>query len=416
MNLINRKNLLIISLLAETVFASYGLLWGEQASVVSLLYLLASLVFICVIMFLPEARLPQLRDVKYMSGLKWLIGVIMVVLAYMTASYWLDLIAVDPDFADMLPVMKVMNERFLHGDFNHIYEPIPEIWNGTQPIYLPGMWIPYAPAVALGFDMRWITVISLLLSFAVVLIFIRLKNNLIYAVGQLLIFASLFWWLFSKNEVHGLITMSEEGVVIFYFVLLCVAIISGNAVLMGVTASICLLSRYSMIGWLIPCLIYFAARKDFRRLIVFSVTGATCVLLFFFIPFGWKTLQQMIALPANYIGFARTIWENSPEVFWLNPGLAKFFGPNRVMLLHETLIVSSFLIPILFMTCCLLQKKWKLENINLACFKLSILVFYQFIDVPYGYLFYTGSFVSMVIAAMLLFRPQSPGRMPSSSI
>jgi hypothetical protein len=106
--------------------------------------------------------------------------------------------------------------------------------------------------------------------------------------------------------------MSEEGVVIFYFVLLCVAIISGNALFMGITASICLLSRYSMIGWLVPCMMYFAARKDFRKLIIFSVTGAACVLLFFLIPFGWNTLHQMVALPANYVSFARTIWENSP--------------------------------------------------------------------------------------------------------
>ena len=416
MNLINRKNLLIISLLAETVFASYGLLWGEQAAVVSILYLLASLVFISAIMLLPAASLPRFREIQYESGPKLPIVVIMLVLAYITASYWLDLIAIDPDFADMLPIMKVMNERFLHGDFRHIYEPIPEIWKGTQPIYLPGMWIPYAPAVAFGFDMRWITVISLLLSFTVILIFIRLRNNLIYGIGQLLILAILFWWLFSKNEVHSLITMSEEGVVIFYFVLLCAAIISGNALFMGITASFCLLSRYSLIGWLIPCLMYFAARKDFRKLIIFSVTGAACILLFFLIPFGWNTLHQMMTLPANYIGFARTIWENSPEVFWLNPGLAKFFGPHRIMLLHVTLIISSFSIPILFMAFCLLQKKWKFENINLACFKLSLVVFYQFIDVPYGYLFYTGIFVSMVIAAVLLYKPHSFGSMPSSSI
>ncbi len=416
MNLINRKNLLFISLAAEIVFASYGLLWGEQAAVVSIFYLLASLVFITVIMFLPAARLPRFREIQYDSGLKLPIIVIMLLLAYITASYWLDLIAIDPDFADMLPIMKVMNERFLHGDFRQVYDPIPEIWHGTQPIYLPGMWIPYAPAIAIGFDMRWITVISLLLSFTLVLLFIRLRNNLVYGIGQLLILAVLFWWLFSKNEVHSLITMSEEGVVIFYFVLLCVAIISGNAVFIGITASICLLSRYSMIGWLLPCLMFFAARKDFRRLIIFSVTGTTCVLLFFLIPFGWKTLQQMVSLPANYIGFAKTIWENSPEVFWLNPGLAKFFGPHRVMLLHETLIICSFGIPILFMSFCLLQKKWKFENINLACFKLSLVVFYQFIDVPYGYLFYTGSFVSLVIAAMLLYKPQSFGGIPSASI
>ena len=73
----------------------------------------------------------------------------MVLLAYITASYWLDLIPLDPDFADMLPIMKVMNERFLHGDWKQVYDPITEIWNGTRPIYLPAMWIPYAPAVAL---------------------------------------------------------------------------------------------------------------------------------------------------------------------------------------------------------------------------------------------------------------------------
>ena len=402
MNLNNRKNLLIISLAAECVFASYGLLWGGQAAAVSILYLIASLIFVLTVISLPTAKLPQLRDIKNELRLKLPIGVIMVLLAYLTASYWLDIIPIDPDFADMLPIMKVMNERFLHGDWKRVYESIPEIWNGTRPIYLPAMWIPYAPAVALGLDMRWVTVISLLLSFTIVIMIIRVKDNIVYGAGQIVIAAILFWWLFSRNDVHSLISMSEEGVVIFYFVMLSVAIISGNALFMGITASACLLSRYSMIGWLVPCLMYFTVRKDFRRLIIFSVTGLACVFLFFLLPFGWKTLEQMIALPANYVGFARSIWEKSPEVFWLNPGLAKFFGLHRVSILHTTLIIASFGIPVLFMGFCLIQKKWKFENINLACFKLSLIVFYQFIDVPYGYLFYTGIFVSLVIAAVLL--------------
>ena len=402
MNLNNRKNLLIISLAAETIFASYGLLWGGQAGVVSVLYLLAGLAFVYSILLFPPARLPQLREIKNEFRLKLPIGVIMVLLAYITASYWLDLIPLDPDFADMLPIMKVMNERFLHGGWKQVYDPITEIWNGTQPIYLPAMWIPYAPAVALRVDMRWVTVIALLLSFTTMLMLIRIKKNGYYGYGQLVIAAILFWWLFSRNEVHSLVSMSEEGVVVFYFILLCLAIISGNALFMGITASICLLSRYSMIGWLIPCLLYFTYRKDFRRLIVFSVTGILSFLLFFLIPFGWETLEQMIALPANYMGFAKKVWENSPEVYWLNLGMAKFFGPYRIEALHKTLIIASFGIPLLFMVFCLIQKKWKLQNINLACFKLSLLVFYQFIDVPYGYLFYTSSFVSMVIAAVLL--------------
>jgi hypothetical protein len=264
------------------------------------------------------------------------------------------------------------------------------------------MWIPYIPAVALHWDMRWVTVISLLISFAIILIFVRVKKNGYYGYGLLLIVAVLFWWIFSRNEVHSLITMSEEGVVILYFVLLCLSIISGNALLMGLSASLCLLSRYSMIGWLIPSLIYFATRKEMRRLIIFSATGILCFTIFFLIPFGWKTMEQMIALPGNYVGFAKHVWEFSPEVYWLNPGMAKFFGPHHIEALHKTLIITSLGIPVLFMMYCLSRKNPRFENINLACLKLSLLVFYQFIDVPYGYLFYTGSFVSLLIATVLL--------------
>ena len=130
----------------------------------------------------------------------------MLLLAYVTSSYWLDLIPIDPDFADMLPIMKVMNERLLHGNWKQVYDPVQEIWNGTLPIYLPAMWIPYAPAVALHFDLRWVTVISLLLSFAIILVFIRVKKNGYYGYGLIVIGAILFWWLFSRNEVHSLIT------------------------------------------------------------------------------------------------------------------------------------------------------------------------------------------------------------------
>jgi hypothetical protein len=402
MNLINKKNLLLFSLAAETFFASYGLLLGEQTAIVSILYLIAGLIFIFSILLLPSARLPRAIDLKKESLLKLPVLFFMLLLAFVTSRYWLDMIPIDPDFADMLPIMKVMNERFLHGDWKHVYDPIQEIWNGTRPIYLPAMWLPYAPAVAMKIDMRWITVVSVLLSFIAVISMIRVRKNKYFGYGQILIATILFWWIFSRNEVHSLITMSEEGVVIFYFVLLSLAIISGNPLYMGVTASLCLLSRYSMIGWIIPCMLFFTAGKDFRKLTIFLTTGIVCFLLLFLIPFGFKTLDLMISLPGNYIAFAKHIWEYSPEVYWLNLGLAKFYGPHRMGILHYSLIISSFGIPFLFMCFCLLQKKWRFQNINLACFKLTLLVFYQFIDVPYGYLFYTSSLVSLVIAANLL--------------
>jgi hypothetical protein len=402
MNLINKKNLLLFSLAAESILASYGLLAGQQTAVVSVLYLIAGLIFIFSILILPAARFPGVRDIKVEIPIKILPWLVMIALACITSRYWLDQIPLDPDFADMLPVMKVMNERLLHGDIKHVYDPIMEIWNGVQPIYLPAMWLPYLPAVVFHFDMRWITVTAILFGFTVVLGMIRLRKNRYFGYGLIVTTALLFWWIFSRNDVHGLISMSEEGVVIFYFVLLTLAIISENAFFMGIAASLCLLSRYSMIGWLIPCLLFLTARRDFRKLIVFSVTGAGCIALLFLIPFGFKTLEQMISLPGNYVAFANHVWEFSSEVYWLNLGMAKFYGPHGMKSLHSTLLVMSFGIPFLFMCFCLIQKKWKLQNINLACLKLSLLIFYQFIDVPYGYLFYTCSFVSLVIAVTLL--------------
>lgn len=402
MNFNSRKNLLLFALAAETFFASYGLLIGDQAAVVSILYLLASLLFIFSVLFIRTENHPWLQHAKKDFYLKWPLWVLMILLAYITSRYWLDQIPLDPDFADMLPIIKVMNERFLHGHWKQVYEPIPEIWNGTKPIYLPAMWLPYLPAVALKMDIRWVTVTAILICFTIVLLLIRIRGNGYFGYAQLAISAVLFWWIFARNDVHSLISMSEEGPVIFYFVILTLAIISDNAFLMGIAAVCCLLSRYSMIGWLIPCLIFYAGRKDYRRLLVFSFTGLTCVLLIFLIPFGFQTLGQMIALPAQYVDFAKHVWEFSPEVFWLNPGLAKFFGLHGIQALHITLLTASFAIPFLFICFCLYQKKWKLQNINLACFKLSIVVFYQLIDVPYGYLFYTSSFVSLVIAANML--------------
>jgi hypothetical protein len=53
MNLKIRKNLLLFSLAAETLCVSYGLLPGEQMAVVSVLYLLAGILFVITLLACP---------------------------------------------------------------------------------------------------------------------------------------------------------------------------------------------------------------------------------------------------------------------------------------------------------------------------------------------------------------------------
>jgi hypothetical protein len=332
----------------------------------------------------------------------------MLFLAYITSRYWLDEIAIDPDLADMLPVIREMNQRFLAGHWKGVYDPVPDISAGLMPGYLPAMWLPYAAGVWMNFDIRWITVAAILLSFGSFLFFVRIKKRRHSAYVLLGIAALLFWWLFSKDDIHGVISLSEEGPVIFYYVLLCIAIVSGNIYYMAVTASFCLLSRYSMVGWIAPLMIFLIFRNASRKALLFSVTGLIMFLLLFLLPFGTGPVWQLFHLPASYVPFAGRVWTDTPEVFWLNLGLAKFFGPHHTWLLHRILVVGSFSVPVLFMLLCLWQKRRKLNNLLLATLKLSLLMFYQFIDVPFGYLFYTSVFVSLMIAAILLRSDEEP--------
>jgi len=118
---------------------------------------------------------------------------------------------------------------------------------------------------------------------------------------------------------------------------------------------------------------------------------------------GWQTFSRLAKLPGNYVAFAVRVWKDSPDVFSTAPGLAWFFGPGRITILHRLLIGLSFIVPAGFVLYCHRRgKKGQVSNIALASLKLSLVIFYCFIDVPYLYLFYTSSFVSLVIVTMLV--------------
>ena len=67
--------------------------------------------------------------------------------------------------------------------------------------------------------------------------------------------------------------------------------------------------------------------------------------------------------------------------------------------MHGLLILFSFTLPIGFAVIARFNRR---SNIPLAALKLSLVVFYCFIDVPYLYLFYTSSLVSLIILALVI--------------
>jgi len=161
--------------------------------------------------------------------------------------------------ADMLPIMKIMNQRLINGQRLHVYDTIPEIWNGIQPVYLPAMWMPFGIPVALHADLRWVTAVCLIIVSGIFIFLFKPDNKKGFFI-TLTAFA-LLWWLLSQEDASGLIPYTEEGVIILYYALLTIALLNKNIWLTGISIALCVLSRYALIGFLPPFILIMLLEK-----------------------------------------------------------------------------------------------------------------------------------------------------------
>ena len=299
--------------------------------------------------------------------------------------------------ADMLPIIKTMNQRFLNGQWKLVYQPIPEIWNGIQPIYLPAMWMPFGLSLIFDFDIRWITVCGVWL--AIILCVLPSWRKVTTSIFLIAAFLILLTWMHT-NDDNGVIGLTEEGVVFFYYTALTTAIIFNNPWLLGISAAFCLLSRYSFIGWIPFAVLYLLLTKKYKFLLKTSL--AACVVsLVLLLPFGTGPLLYHLHLHNDYISHAARVWHDEPETYFETLGMAKFFGPVHIKLLHSILVSGTFLIPVSSLL--FLRKNIsKYPNVLLAGLQLSLTFFYNFLDVTYLYLYYTPVFVSLLIASWSL--------------
>ena len=397
----NLPAILLAAFAVETLSITWCLKIPGAAPLLSITYLASGIALAFLTLSFPAITSPPIHLRCWntrANHYRLMIAGLVILATWSWCKYWFDESPIDITNADMLPIIKVMGERFIAGKHSHIYDTIPWIWNGTQPIYLPAMWLPYVPAIALGIDMRWIAIAGLLLAFMTFLFLYRPNTHhyLSFFLGVLAFL--LFWWVVADNTA-GIVSVAEEGTVIALYTLLALALISKNPWLTGIAISLCMLSRYALVGWIPAYLLYLVLEKKWRDLFVIAFMGGLCFVLLFLLPVGWATFLRLAQLPGNYVSFAARVWKDSPEVFSSAPGLAWFFGRGHVTLLHGLLISLSFIVPPVFM---IAGRKHSSPNLPLATLKIALVIFYCFIDVPYLYLFYTSSFLSLIIVTLLL--------------
>lgn len=301
--------------------------------------------------------------------------------------------------ADMLPVIEIMSSRFLAGE--EVYAFIPEIWNGMEPVYLPTMWLPFVPSVAWNFDMRWTTLAFILGGCLLVSLHPTRSKWKEQSIESLLAFVPLALLFFDDLFiVHRAVVMglSEEGVVFGFHLLLVFALIWRRTVPLAIALSCCVLSRYVIVIWATMYImhLFFAKRSKLALQVMAIGIGLSTFLMW--MTGAFSQLAIFVGLQGEYVDLLEVKRWDYEEQINKALGLAKFFAYEDLIIMHRWFLFTAFVVPFLCLGIVQVFKKWiNMSFFALCSLKITLVFFYNLLIIPYEYLFYTSTFVSIGI-------------------
>ncbi len=215
--------LLIVFIVTETLCGTYLLENKVRIDIVSIVYFIAGIgiAIIPMIPFRNSNIIPSENNISRRFNKIILYSFYFFIVGYfiffMTGIMQTRIL--DHRISDTLPQIKVMCQRLLSGE--KIYAPIPEIWDGKQPPYMPLMWLPFTAAEYLGIDVRWTTTVFLLgrdISYYLKILPSRFAGNPLILISTFISLFLLLNFLLVKDKVT--LGNTEEGIVIGYYLFL----------------------------------------------------------------------------------------------------------------------------------------------------------------------------------------------------
>jgi hypothetical protein len=315
---------------------------------------------------------------------------------------------IDYHNSDIIPDIKVLCDRWITG--KTIYKPILQIWDGEQPGYFPFMWGPFIPFELLNIDVRWTTVVFYFVGLGLILWMLYRAPNLNW-MGLIIILILVGNMAFIQLNLNWVFfSMTEEGVVVGYYLLLGYALTKNNPWLIGFAITCCLLSRYGLIFWIPSYFIFQFITGEKRRSIIEAtvVLVLTCVLFIF--PYFLKDPMYFLSIPAKYSIGTHMTWVRNYEAVQQSLGMAKLFPVSQYYVFARLTIILAGAVPLLFYTVLYIfrrSRKLNLAFAGLAGLKLTLTFFYNFIDSPFFlYLFIVPTLFSFILVVHFL-NPES---------
>lgn len=309
---------------------------------------------------------------------------------------------IDITQADMLPILQIMANRFLDG--KDVYAVIPEIWDGIQPIYLPAMWFPYLIASAGEFDMRWINLGILLIGLLMVTVYVPALKKKSWQTILPIIPAFFLLYTFNSKDAQFLL-QSEEAVVAAYYLILVYSLHRGNPIMISIALSLCLLSRYSLLIWVVLYLIYLFVYESKKMAIRVTVFTSIIMLFLCWVSGAIYHIPDFLKLPSIYENAmldSGLRWKYEPLVNQ-SLGFAKYFGFESMDLLIKLFKAQLILAPTLCLIVFASLKKYLNSKMFIFCsLKFCLILFYGFMIMPYKYLFFTSTLLSIAIFSLMI--------------
>jgi hypothetical protein len=307
-----------------------------------------------------------------------------------------------------------------------VYLPIRFDSYDLQPTFLPFRWLPFVIAELLKFDYRWIPFAGFVLGIVAWIfsntILGKKSSYLETGLKVLIPFAALGQFILNEKLNFGL---AEELLILGYHLILVRFLFHKNPWIVGLSIVLCLLSRYSIILWLVVPGFWLLLEKRYKFLGKVALISIAGVFLFYWLPFCRHDLgKHFLTASAYYVEACRGCWHTDS---WLPPGavpsfLAKgqgfqywsyAFGPpgleDRYQLnislgirtCFATVIISCFAIYRHF-------RKYNdpiaIQGVLLASLKVYMIFFIGFIMCPFSYLFIVPFFMSLPMLYSISFK------------
>ncbi len=396
------KPLLFIAVLIEFFLTVYIIkIPLEYKKISSVIYFISG-ISIGILFLLSLKIKEQPKVIKFRYAIHFYYAILLLIFGYFIyqINEFFYSYPLNYKWADMLPIMKIMAERFIHNE--NPYNPIYEIWDGMKPIYLPTMWILYSIPIALKIDIRWINIIVMLFG---IFVFLYKRERKIQVLDFLILALVAYFLIESlhhKNQDWYILT--EEPLIVGYYLLLAYVLFRNKPILIGITIGLCLLSRYILLFWFIGYLIYIYNDKSFLKKVL--LTSIVLCISLFIITQAYTQIDVFLNTPKGYLNFMNSglgtgVYDTTIKK---SLGIAKFFEIKQLGFLHYLSMFFSIIVPIIlfYIYRSVRFSKEVRNNYAIGILKISLVIFFNMLIIPMPYLFITSTLFSIALLSIVI--------------